>query len=251
MKDIIESLANNNYVIIGLSVLLGILIILFFVLLFSKNKKKPEESKPIDEENISGSTTNNIDFDHSEYVKETTVEFELTPITDVQPTPDGFVPEVKVEESPAIDKNAKSIDDVPLADFNFDELSKSISQEIENLKKEEEAAAINESNQATVDAFKEVEDIKPVEVTKVDSISASNISQPTETSNPTPAPVTQEFNEFIIDAPTPVTTEAPINNPEPVQTTTASEVQTQAQNGQQTPIFASFNQETFDINKKD
>ena len=43
MKELIENLANNNYVIIGLLVLLGILIIMFFVLLFSKNKtKKPQ-----------------------------------------------------------------------------------------------------------------------------------------------------------------------------------------------------------------
>ena len=199
MKELIENLANNNYVIIGLSVLLGILIIMFFVLLFSKNKtKKPQESKVVDEENIAGDNKeSNIDFDHSEYVKETTAEFELTPITDVQPQPDGFVPEVSAEESPAIDMKTKTIDDVPLKDFDFDELSKSISQEIENLKLEEANKGINPVEaENTVDTFKQIDDIKPIEVTKVDNI---NTTVNTDAGVTNPTPEVASFNEFIID----------------------------------------------------
>lgn len=260
MKELIENLANNNYVIIGLSVLLGILIIMFFVLLFSKNKtKKPQESKVVDEENIAGDNKeSNIDFDHSEYVKETTAEFELTPITDVQPQPDGFVPEVSAEESPAIDMKTKTIDDVPLKDFDFDELSKSISQEIENLKLEEANKGINPvETENTVDTFKQIDDIKPIEVTKVDNI---NTTVNTDAGVTNPTPEVASFNEFIIDAPTSAPTPAPEApsapsfepvsapapqapaapaNPEPVISDT------------QTPLFASFNPETFDISNKD
>ena len=261
MKELIENLANNNYVIIGLSILLGILIIIFFALLFGKKKNsKPEEAKAIDEENIAGNNNeSNIDFDHSEYVKETTAEFELTPITDVQPTPDGFVPEVSAEESPAIDMKTKTIDDVPLKDFDFDELSKSISQEIENLKLEEEAnkAAGNVSAEPTVDAFKQIDDIKPVEVTKVENIGAT-VNTDAGVTNPAPTPEVASFNDFILESPISAPAPEPVAQPsfEPVS---APEVATPAAptnpepviSDVQTPLFASFNQETYDINKKD
>ena len=251
MKDIIETLANNDYVIIGLSVLLGILIILFFILLFSKNKKKQtEEVKEIDEQNIAGNNqSNDIDFDHNEYVKETTAEFELTPITDVKPAPDGFIPLVKEEETPAIDMKTKTIDDVPLADFNFDELSKSISQEIENLKNEEALMANEESTQkiSAADAFKEIESVKPVEAPVTPNINSTvGVNVPNQT------PKIEEFNEFIIDSP--FTTDAP--KVENTVNTQVNEVINQAPSepvikDEQTPLFARFNPETYDINKKD
>ncbi|MBR5662553.1 MAG: hypothetical protein IKX00_02735 [Bacilli bacterium] len=260
MKELIENLANNNYVIIGLSVLLLILVIIFLVLLFAKNKnKKPVEPKAIDEENIAGTTNeNNLDFDHSEYVKETTAEFELTPITDVQPTPDGFVPNVSAEESPAIDVKTKTVDEVPLANFSFDELSKSISQEIENLKKEEENNASISSTDDSADTFKQIDDIKPVEVTKVDNINAA-VNTDAGVTNPTLAPEVASFNEFIIEAPVAEATPNPAPAPsfEPVQSAASASSPAQQTNPQpvisdvQTPLFASFNQETYDINKKD
>lgn len=258
MQEIINDLANNNYVIIGLGVLLGVLIILFFIILLSGKKKKVKDVKVNVEESIVGETnTNNIDFDHNEYVKETTAEFELTPITELKPTPDEFVPDVKYEETPAINVNNKTVEDIPLADFNFDELSKSISEELDKLrdngiKTEEELTsnttddavtlntAINSVSEANnVDAFKEVNsDIKPVEVTSV-----NNIPEPINL-NPVQGPVYQEpaNNEpsFITDYSDikPNTEVAPTNSDPVIKEET-------------TPLFTRFNQETYDINKKD
>lgn len=255
MSDFIEKLANNNYVIIGLAVLLGVLIILFFVLLISgKGKKNKEDDTPIEINKEESIVPNNIDFDHGEYVKETTAEFELTPITEVKPTPDEFMPDVNVEESPAINVNNKSLEDVPLADFNFDDLSKSISEELDRLKIEEEnqttevptinsnpvvsetapsSPTDNSIPQVTfVDAFKEVDNKVPVETLNVSNTAANNNVVLPNNSAEEPSFIT-DFSNFQ-----PNTANKPATN-EPVIKET------------ETPLFARFNQETYEINKKD
>ena len=84
MSDLIDKLSTNNYVIFSLSFLLIVLIALFIIVYFAgRGKKTKNENAVIDKTVNNSNISNDIDFDHGEYVKETTAEFELTPITDV------------------------------------------------------------------------------------------------------------------------------------------------------------------------
>lgn len=240
MKELIDTLANNDYVIYSLAGLLGILVILFFILLFSgKNKKTKKEEKIVEniEEKI---VPDAIDFDHNEYVKETTAEFELTPIADVKPTPDEFVPDVKFEESPAIDINAKNVEDVPLADFNFDELSKSISAELDKLRDDElKAKEANKSYEVpTAEAFSAAENgIKPIELARYEDLKLDEVEQTSDVKYEEPTFIT-DFNA--------------IPDTKPIETQVQeSKDSTPVINDVETPLFARFNQETYDINAKD
>lgn len=241
MSDLIDKLSTNNYVIFSLSFLLIVLIALFIIVYFAgRGKKTKNENAVIDKTVNNSNISNDIDFDHGEYVKETTAEFELTPITDVKPIQDEFISSVKEEETPAIDINSKSVDEVPLADFNFDDLSKSISAELDKLKEDTKVdpnvigttANLNDTENnlpevTFVDAFKEVDsNIKPVEIAKVEDFNQTGASQ--NQSEPT---FITDFSSFEEIKPTSSESE-PIKKDE-------------------VPIFASFNQETFDINKKD
>ena len=211
MKDIIEQLANNNYVIIGLACLLVFLIILFLVLLFSKKSKITEEDSVLEEKTEENKTYDDINFDAGEYVKETTAEFELTPISELEPAPDEYIPDVNFEESPAIEINQKEVDEVPLADFDFDELSKSISRELDKIK-------TDDNSEDNMDLFKETgNEFKAVEVTRFDDIKENSI-------NPDEGIIFPNKAE---------------NNTEPVL------------KEEETPLFARFNAETYEINKKD
>ena len=267
MSELIENLANNNNVIIGLSVLLGILVILFIIMLFSNKGKKPKKEETLDQNiEVNSSSNNNIDFDHGEYVKETTAEFELTPITEVNPVPDEFVPNVNVEESPAIDKS-KNVEDVPLADFNFDDLSKSISEELDKLKEEEYSQAVEtipvaqetniEAPKAdVVDAFKEVEpEFKSLDVAKFEEFTSPNIN-PSEGIVTPEAPISEP--SFITDFSAFETQTEPVKPAEIEKPVEVSEVVLEKPivnepviKENDVPLFARFNQETYDINKKD
>lgn len=259
MNELIENLANNNTVIIGLGILLGVLVIAFIALLFTGKGKKTKKEEVKTEEPIAASNANNIDFDHGEYVKETTAEFELTPITEVKPVPDEYMPNVNFEESPAIDKS-KNIDDIPLADFNFDDLSKSISEELDKLKDEE--AKINSEEEANVtpdtsvvDAFAQAPEAIPVETPKVEEPNINftdNVILPT--SEPTFITDVADINvpevkvetpEIISDEPTmeqPIVRESVTSNPAVSEPVIKEE---------DVPLFARFNQETYDLNGKD
>lgn len=242
MKELIDTLSNNNYVIYGLSILLGVLIILFFIVLFSgknKNAKKADAVENSDDV-IVPNGNNNIDFDHNEYVKETTAEFELTPLSDVKPTPDGFMPNLNYEESPAIDSNNKSVEDVPLADFSFDELSKSISDELDKLKEEEKLSkrddnVLGEIPTVTfVDAFKQTNDeIKPIEITKLHDIDQTQVTQ---------SEVQMPVINNAASEPTFITDFNQVAN---------QKVSEPVIKEDETPLFNRFSPETYDINKKD
>lgn len=214
MNDIIDKLSGNNYVIIGLCILLAVLVILFIVVLFSGKSKKKKTTEVINEVKEESIPTNDIDFDHGEYVKETTAEFELTPIADLKPVEDEFIPEVKEEESPALDMS--STGEIPLPDFNFDELSKSISDELNRLKEEEDASSSVISPDKTIDTFKETSEVKPLDIPKEEN----NI-------NPSNGPILPENNEV----------KSSVNEP--------------VLKDEEVPLFARFNQETYEINKKD
>ena len=226
MNELIEYIACNDFVTMALIVLLAVLIILFFVVLFSGKKKVV--NKAITDDNIdanlkSDDTDQSIDFNHSEYVKETTAEFELAPVSEVMPNTTEEIPEVK-EESQAI-KIESSGNEPVLKDFSFDELSKSISEELDKLKIEEEQGLINKDEE---EPFKNFHEVK---ISKFDEIkNDDNDSEPTfitesaslkeEKSPELPKLAKEESNEPVIKE-------------------------------EEVPLFARFNNETYDLNKKD
>lgn len=226
MQDIIENLSNNNSVIIGLSIIVGVLVLLFFFILLSGKKNKKEETS-IDENIEPINEANDLDFNHDEYVKETTAEFELTPIEDIKPAIDEYVPDIKEEETPALNINSES-EELPLADFSFDELSKSIALELDKLKEEkksipkEETEASSKNNENDViNPFNDDSIFKPYKVSKIEDM----ITEEEKEEKPT-FKVTEDIFKKN-DAAEPVLKEENV------------------------PLFARFNQETYDITDKD
>ena len=241
MDKVLDFMINNDYFSIGLLCLLVVLVILFFVVLFlGKNKNVKNEIIVPEDNNTDNVVDNNIDFDHGEYVKETTAEFELAPINEVAPAPDNYIPEVQ-EESPAI--KFESREEPVLKDFSFDELSKSISDELDKLKNEDEQvdvvnSVVNEqpSEFKSFDAFKETSDIKPVEINRISDI---------ENAGPV----------FITDRPN-FEKEDTMVLPKLAQEGIKEELKKEEVNepilkDEEVPLFQRFNQETFEINKKD
>ena len=244
MRDILDFMIESEYFTTGLIILLIVLIILFFIVLFLGKEKNVKNELAKDElKNDENNQNNNIDFDHNEYVKETTAEFELAPVSEVAPAPDNFVPEA-TEETPAIKFNSK--EEPVLKDFSFDELSKSISEELDKLKLEEEQAELSKEFKPVVinniadldDAFKESSEEIPVETPKAEEVkdNSENIS-----------PV------FITDAVS--TKEEEMVLPklanEEVKEVQKEETPKPVLSDDEVPLFARFNQETYDINKKD
>lgn len=232
MNDFLDFIVSNEYFGIGLVVLLVVLVILFFVVLFSGNKKKVNKIITADENidaNLKSDEDNsNLDFDHNEYVKETTAEFELAPISEVMPNTSEEIPEVR-EESQAI-KIESSNNEPVLKEFSFDELSKSIANELEKLKQEE-------------DLNKEEEEIPEVNITKFDELASKvEISEPVFITN---AASFKEENEIVLpklandDKKEEKNEEVKEELPEPIL------------KDEEVPLFARFNQETYEINKKD
>lgn len=265
MKEFLDYVSANDYVTYGLCGLLAILVILFFIVLFSGNGSKKTKTEEIKDNNKEEETKNqNLDFDHKEYVKETTAEFELAPVNEVNPVPDNFEPEVKEEESPAF-KTDSNIG--PVTNFSFDELSKMISNELNDLDKttefstttsipvvepEEVKPVIAEETKEEipkvtfVDAFKETEtSTRPVEVDKIDEI--NNIFKPIE--EPKKEEKIESFERPRIVLPklaSDAKKEEPVRS-EPVINKSSQPVLKE----DEIPLFARFNQETYDIKKED
>lgn len=229
MNDFLDFIVSNEYFGIGLVVLLVVLVILFFVVLFSGNKKKVNEIK-IEDENIdtnlkSDEENSNIDFDHSEYVKETTAEFELAPVTEVMPNTSEEIPEVR-EESQAIKVESSNSEPI-VKSFSFDELSKSISEELNKLKLEEEKELTNNENKE--------DNIPEVNITKFDELASKvEISEPVFI---TEGASVKKEDEIVL--PKLAKEEKKEELPEPIL------------KDEEVPLFARFNQETYEINKKD
>ena len=283
MKEFIDKLANNDYVLMGLIILLVVLVILFFIVLLFTGKGK--KKKDVVKENVAPITNDapqNIDFNHDEFVKETTAEFELTPLSEIEPQTNEFVPD-KIEESPAYKFDAPDVEKEPVQfnNFSFDELSKMISDELSQVETmtpqedmtvpEIEKTQIDIPTVTFVDSFKQVEEeIKPVEVSSLDQFDKPSENKTNdnfssvfinkempkhETKTEVVLPklatdinaIRQEFkqNSNGIYNPFAANTEKTNVNEE------ANKVSEPVIKEEETPLFARFNAETYDINKKD
>lgn len=253
--DFIDNLANNDIFLTSLIVVLVVLVITFFLVLFLGGKKDKVKNIKTDNEKDDVLPTvdgNDINFNHDEYVKEATLEFELSPVKDIKEE----LPEVqldRIEESPAyqLDRNA-SVDDNGMRNFSFDELSKMISEELNNLDKNDsfeensELSSENISNEnkineqdSFINAFKEVDsepksvetenliNVNPIfkeeDKTALDSVLINKVVEP-------------EKNDEII---LPKLADEPKSTNEPVL------------KDENVPLYARFNQESYDINQKD
>lgn len=255
--DFIDNLANNDIFLTVLVVILILLVITFFVVLFLGGKKDKSKVNAIENkinENQPSVGENNIDFNHDEYVKEATLEFELSPVQDVK----AVLSEVqldKIEESPSYHVDApSSVDTNEMKNFSFDELSKMISEELNNIEKNEalkgqvdeeepkEDVKENPSKkdatipQVTfVDTFKEVDskpkefEFKPLEKESIekkevyDSVFINKVIEPEKLNDvvlPKLAKDIKESNEPVLKE-------------------------------ENIPLYARFNQESYDINEKD
>lgn len=260
MLDFLDKIANNDYVLTGLVILLIILVIIFFIVLFlgGKTKSKPVEKIENDDNNFDNKNAN-INFDHDEYVKETTGEFDLTPLREIEPVSEEVSLD-SVEESPAysvsndIDKHEVS----EMNNFSFDELSKMISEELNKMEVNTSSSENIQNNELNnieveknipevkfVDTFKEIEEeVKPVEITKVESF--DNVFK--EKSE-------NDFNKIFVDKKVNLEKTAQIelpklasNNTNEEKVNLSSEPIIKEEN---TPLYARFNQESYDLNKKD
>lgn len=255
MLDFLDKIANNDYVLTGLVILLIILVIIFFIVLFcgGKTKNKPVEKINNNDDNNLDNTSSNINFDHDEYVKETTGEFDLTPLREIEPVNDEVSLDT-VEESPAYninsDNNSHEISE--MNNFSFDELSKMISEELNKMEINEpqsvETKPEVENNIPEVkfiDTFKEVEEeVKPVEVTKVENI--ENVFQ--EKSE-------NDFNKIFVDKKVNLEKTAQIELPK-LAGNSGEEIKPNVSNeplikDENTPLYARFNQESYELNKED
>ena len=184
----------------------------------------------------------NTDFDHNEYVKETTAEFELAPVSDVMPNTSDDIP-VAIEESKAL--NVETPTDAPLLkDFSFDELSKSISKELNKLKDEEESKIEEKKEEFTIPVVTPSifsSEVKEVNVTNLNDLNKEDIKIDNSS----------EVNEFITDFDTSKVEPSNINNPERDLFKDASKEAEPVLKDEEVPLFARFNTETYDINKKD
>lgn len=236
MLDFFNNIFGNEYFGIALIALLIFLVVLFFIILIfgkdDKDKKILAESKDgfADDsvpEKIEINNDNTTSFDISEFTKEATGEFELKEIEDVKPVDNDFLPEVK-EESPAINivsETSKTLDDegspngVLMEDFNFDDLSKSIADELEKLKNEQSTIEVKPAEKEVIDTPNEPAAIPSVKF--VDSFEEVNVT-----------PIKELAKEKI---------ELPKvdlrNNDEPVI------------KEDNVPLYARLNQDNYDINK--
>ena len=307
MKEIIDKAANNDYVLIGLIALLVLLVIIFFIVLLFGGKKKEDSSSNKSEE-LSNTDVitptliepTNLDFDHEEYVKETTAEFELTPLEDIKPAEDEALP-VVMEESPTRKvESINPIDQNMVNTFNFEELSRMISEELDKVNNEnsdlpkeikEEKIEFPDEHKSLFETLSQSEDVKSENRVDTPSFSFEPIKEEKVEVAPTIEPTVPEvkfvdsFKE-IESTPTKVEVEKPrsisddlrakfnnnyssvfLNNDtrkedaesigfelpklaeeKPMEVNKTSEPVIKEED---VPLFERFNQETYDINKKD
>ena len=254
MMDFLDKVANSDLVLTSLVIALIVLVTLFFIVLFLGGKKQNKKEIIKEEKFDDTSNSANLDFDHEEYVKETTAEFELAPVEEAVEASD----EVSIdssEESPAynFEDMHGEIENKEMNNFSFDELSKMISDELEKNNIEEENTALEVSSEEKeesnipevtfVDTFKEVEEeIKPVEFSKLD-----NIGSVFEKEEPS------RIENVLIDKKV-----AEKTNDEIVLPKLASDIKEEVKlesepviKDEATPLYARFNQETYEIDKKD
>ena len=254
MMDFIDKIANNDLVLTSLVCLLVVLVIIFFLVLFFGGKKGKNITVESNNDNDLNNN-HNVNFNHDEYIKETTAEFELAPVEEA-----SLVEENEqlnnAEESPAFNfqNNSDSLADGKLNNFSFDELSKMINEELTKINAESQkddtsnksSTDINEIPEVKfVDTFKETEpQIKSVEVENVDNI--TNVFEKTEDveSNPT-------FINKKIDEPKSDSIVLPKLSKEVLEKAFPSKATNITDEEENTPLYARFNQESYDINKED
>ena len=255
MMNFLDKIANSDLVLTVLVISLIVLVTLFFIVLFLGGKKQNKKDV-VKEEKIDDSLNNaNLDFDHEEYVKETTAEFELAPVNEAI-EPNEAEPVNNSEESPAYNFEDVNIENETkeMNNFSFDELSKMISDELEKSNAEDESTKVEEKSEPVkeknnvpevtfVDTFKEVEEeIKPVEVSKIDNI--NNVFEKEEPEKIENVLINKEVVENAANE-----MELP---------KLAGEVKKEVKlerepviKDEVTPLYARFNQETYEIDKKD
>ena len=256
MMDYINKLANNDYILTGLIILLIILVIIFFIVLFFGGKKDKKKDNVESNNDDFNNVNSNIDFNHEEYVKETTAEFELAPIDEVKPADDNISVET-TEESPAY---KVEFEENEMNNFSFDDLSKMISEELDKNEEVKESDIENVSEVSTnqnipevtfVDTFKEVQsEIKPVEVEKMENI--ANVFKKEEIPDLNPVLIdkkveAQKNDEMVL----PKLADAYLNK---LNVQKTDEVNTSSEpiiKDEQTPLYARFNPESYEIDKKD
>lgn len=242
--DFIDNLANNDIFLTSLIIVLVVLVIAFFFVLFLGEKKGKAKNIKTDNKKDDVLPTvdgNDINFNHDEYVKEATLEFELSPVRDVKEE----LPEVqldRMEEFPSyeIERNS-SVDETDMKNFSFDELSKMISEELNNLDNNESSENKSEDTnkeEAVINAFKEV-DFEPT---------------PVETDNFNFNPIFKEEDKTALDSVLINKVVEPEKNDEIILPKLADESKVTNEpvlKDENIPLYARFSQETYDIKEKD
>lgn len=256
--DFIDELANNDLFLTLLIVILIVLVITFFLVLFFSGKKSKvkEVSNNLNKEDefptIAG---NDINFDHDDYVKEATLEFELSPVQDVK----AVLNEIKldkIEESPAyhVDDN-KSLEPTDMKNFSFDELSKMISEELDNLDKEDKIEeSISTPQESKVEEAPKVDASIP-KVTFVDSFKTIEeepikLETPVEKTEPLfKEEAKTSFDSVLINKVVQSNDEKEFDLPKLADNAKSDSEAVIKEND--VPLYARFNQESYNLNQKD
>ena len=241
--DFIEDLANSDIFLTSLIVVLVVLVITFFLVLFlggKKDKTKENSAESKKDDVLPTVDGNDINFNHDEYVKEATLEFELSPVKDVKEE----LPEVqldRIEESPAYQlDNNPSLEEADMRNFSFDELSKMISEELNNLDKNDnvDESKVDEQD-SFINAFKEVDsEPKPVETENL--INAN--------------PIFKEDDKTLFDSVLINKVVETEKDNDIVLPKLAEEIKSKNDpvlKDEDVPLYARFNQETYDLKEKD
>ena len=297
MKEFIDKMANNDYVLIALIALLIILVIAFFIVLLCSGKKKNTIKEVKKDENLNNGPEliqdPNVDFNHEEYVKETTAEFELSPIADIKPINEEIIPIIQ-EESPSRKvENIRPVDENMMNTFSFDELSRMISDELNKteeqstpeVKTDSEEKNVASDNSFPFSTFKPIDveektgfdeaSIKTPEVSSIDDIFAqapvtvsdtafkeevksevTEVKKPTDISDSLRAKFSNNFGSLFMNSMMKSDEDLELPKPaESVQEPIVKEVENAnlepVIKEEDVPLFARFNQETYDLNKKD
>lgn len=265
MMDFIDELANNDIFLTSLVGVLILLVIIFFIILFwggKKSKKKSNEVVNNIDDQIMGDNPS-VDFNHEEYVKEATAEFELAPASEVKATTQD-VEVNNIEETPAYKYDgAASVETTQMNNFSFDELSRMISEELNNLDKQEEfTKEIPTFEQPPVVEKVEVKEEMPKEIKEEANIPQVTFVDSFKEVKPEPIPVEvskpiepvvfekealSSLDQVLINKTVNETNENEIKLPK-LASEEKSEPVIKENN---VPLYARFNQESYDIKEKD